>query len=193
MRNSEVDRILEMETRWRNEFEKLRSIAMGCQLKEEVKWGSPCYTFNGKNIVLIHGFKEYCAYLLFKGSLLDDPDGILVQQTSNVQAARQIRFTGLEDIISKESVLISYIGMAIKIEKAGLKVIKKVTSEFPVAIEFREILNNDPALKKAFKSLTPGRQRAYLFYFSSAKLPKTRESRIEKYYQKILDGKGLDD
>ena len=172
---------------------RLRMIVLDCGLTEELKWGCPCYTFEKSNIVLIHGFKEYCALLFFKGALLKDPNGILIQQTENVQAARQIRFTNVEEIVKMESILKAYIYEAIEVEKAGLKVPLKKTSEFTMPEEFQNKLDETPALKKAFYALTPGRQRGYLLYFSSAKQSKTRESRVEKYMQKILDGKGLDD
>src|SRR3569623_151543 len=168
-------------------------LALNCGLTEELKWGQPCYTLNDNNIVLIHGFNEYCAYLFFKGALLNDTEGILIQQTENVQAARQVRFTGVQQIVEMESVLKAYIFEAIEVEKAGLKVPLKKTSEFPVADEFQVKLDAMPVLKTAFEALTPGRQRGYLPYFSSAKQSKTRQERVEKYIPQILDGKGLDD
>jgi len=174
-------------------MEALRASVLACGLAEELKWRHPCYTLEGKNVVLIHGFKEYCALLFFKGALMKDPEGILVQQTENVQAGRQIRFTSIREIAAMKSVLKAYIGEAIEVEKAGLKVKLKKTSDFPVPEEFQEKLDENPALEKAFKRLTPGRQRAYLFYFSSAKQSKTRVARIEKSVQKILDGKGMID
>jgi uncharacterized protein YdeI (YjbR/CyaY-like superfamily) len=158
-----------------------------------LKWGCPCYTFENKNIVLIHGFKEYCALLFFKGALLNDPNGILIQQTKNVQSARQIRFTNIREIVKLERILKAYIYEAIEVEKAGLKVKLKKTEEFKISEEFQKKLDKMPALKKAFNTLTPGRQRAYIFYFSQAKQSKTRESRVEKYMLKILKGKGLED
>jgi len=158
-----------------------------------LKWGCPCYTFEDNNVVLIHGFKEYCALLFMKGALLKDAKGILIQQTENVQAARQIRFTNLEEIVKMESTLKAYIKEAIKVEKAGLKVPLKKASEFSMPEEFENVLDATPKLKKAFYALTPGRQRGYLLYFSAAKQPKTRESRVEKYVRKILEGKGLED
>lgn len=171
----------------------MRTIVLDCGLTEELKWGCPCYTFQGSNIVLIHTFKEYCALLFFKGALLNDADGILIQQTENVQAARQARFTGTREIIDRASVLKAYIYEAIEVEKAGLKVTLKKTPEFNMPEEFQKKLNKTPALKKAFEGLTPGRQRAYLLYFSAPKQSRTRESRIEKSMQQILDGKGLND
>lgn len=191
--NPEVDDFFNEAEKWREEFEKLRTIALDCGLDEELKWGVPCYTLKNKNIVLMHGFKEYCALLFFKGTLLDDPHGILVQQTANVQAGRQIRFTSVQEIIEMEPVLKEYINKAIEVEKAGLKVNFKKTGDFTIPEEFQTKLNENPALKTAFEALTPGRQRAYLFYFSTPKQSKTRVSRIEKYIQKILDGKGLND
>lgn len=191
--NPKVDFFFNKATQWKKEFELLRAIVLDCGLTEELKWGQACYTFQNANIVLIHGFKEYCALLFFKGSLLSDKKKILVQQTENVQAARQIRFTKVEEIKKLKATLKSYIFDAIKVEEAGLKVEFKKTSDFKIPEEFQNKLNKKPALKKAFNSLTPGRQRAYLFYFSSAKQSKTREDRIKKYEQKILDGKGMDD
>jgi uncharacterized protein YdeI (YjbR/CyaY-like superfamily) len=158
-----------------------------------LKWGCPCYTFEGSNIVLIHGFKEYCALLFFKGALLSDANNILIQQTENVQSARQIRFTNLKEIVKMEKILKAYIYEAIEVEKAGLQVKLKKTSDFKMPEEFQKKLNKNAALKKAFDALTPGRQRAYIFYFSQPKQSKTREARIEKYMQQILEGKGLDD
>jgi len=191
--NPEVDWFFEKDTQWKKEYNQLRTICLDCGLIEELKWGCPCYTFENRNIVLIHGFKEYCALLLFKGALLTDIDGILVQQTENVQSARQIRFTNAHEIVTKEKSIKAYIYEAIEVEKAGLKVPLKKTSEFKVAEEFQKKLKQMPALKKAFDALTPGRQRAYLFHFSQPKQSKTREARIEKSIQQILEGKGLND
>ena len=191
--NPKVDFFFDKDTKWQKEYEKLRKIALDCGLDEELKWGCPCYTFQRTNIVLIHGFKEYCAYLFFKGALLNDPDGILIQQTKNVQSARQIRFTNVREITKLERVLKAYIYEAIEVEKAGLKVNYKKTVDFKIPDEFQVKLNKLPALKKAFNNLTPGRQRAYIFYFSQAKQSKTREERIKKYMKQILSGKGLDD
>jgi uncharacterized protein YdeI (YjbR/CyaY-like superfamily) len=191
--NPKVDWYFNKAKKWREEYDKLRTIALDCGLSEELKWGCPCYTFENSNIVLIHGFKEYCAFLFFKGALLKDAKGILVQQTENVQVARQIRFTHVEEITDMEAILKAYIKEAIKLEKAGVKVPLKKVSEFKMPEEFQNVLDGTPALKKAFHALTPGRQRGYLLYFSSAKQSKTRESRIEKSLPKILKGKGLDD
>jgi uncharacterized protein YdeI (YjbR/CyaY-like superfamily) len=179
--------------KWHKELGQLRTIVLDCGLTEELKWGCPCYTFQKRNIVLIHVFKEYCALLFFKGALLKDAHGILIQQTENVQAARQIRFTGVQEIVSMQPILKAYIYEAIEVEKAGLKVKLKKTSEYKIPEEFQKKLNKMPVLKTAFNALTPGRQRAYLFYFSQAKQSKTREARIEKSMQDILDGKGLND
>jgi len=191
--NPKVDAYLRRSKKWQKEFEKLRTIILGCQLTEELKWGHPCYTFQKKNIVVIHGFKEYCALLFFKGALLKDADGILIQQTENVQAARQIRFTNVREISQMEPILKAYIKEAIAVEKAGLKVNLKKTSEFNIPEEFQNKLAAIPALKTAFAALTPGRQRGYLLYFSGAKQAKTRESRVERCTQQILNGKGLND
>jgi len=191
--NPRVDAFLSRAKKWRQEFEKLRAIILGCGLTEEVKWMHPCYTFENKNIVLIHGFKEYCALLFFKGALLNDAKGILIQQTQNVQSARQVRFTNVREIVKLQRTLREYVFEAVEVEKAGLKVKLKETSDFSIPEEFQNKLNKVPALKAAFDALTPGRQRAYLFYFSQAKQSRTRESRVEKYVPKILDGKGLND
>lgn len=191
--NPKVDWYFNKATKWQEEYLKLRIIILDCGLTEELKWGVPCYTFENKNVVLIHGFKDYCAILFHKGSLLKDPKDILIQQTENVQAARQIRFTNIREIIDLESTLKAYIKDAIKIEKAGLKVPMKKATEFKMPEEFQLKLKQIPALKKAFEALTPGRQRRYLLYFSSAKQAATREARIEKYMKHILDGKGLED
>ena len=178
---------------WQKEFEKLRKIVLGCDLTEELKWGHPCYSFGKSNIVLMHGFKEYCALLFFKGALLKDDKGILVQQTENVQAARQIRFINVREIAKMEKTLKAYIYEAIEVEEAGLKVHFKKATEFKVAEEFQNKLDKNKALKTAFYALTPGRQRGYLLHFSTAKQSKTRESRVEKYVPQILKGKGLED
>src|SRR6266496_418497 len=188
-----VDVFLSKAKMWQEEFEELRMIVLDCGLTEELKWGCPCYTFEKRNIVLIHGFKEYCALLFFKGALLNDANGILIQQTENVQAARQIRFTNVREIVKMKPILKAYIYEAIEVEKAGLKVNFKKTTEFKVPEEFQNKLDEIPALKTAFDALTPGRQRAYLFYFSQPKQSKTRESRVEKCMQQILIGKGLND
>jgi uncharacterized protein YdeI (YjbR/CyaY-like superfamily) len=191
--NPAVDLYLDKADKWRAEFEKLRAIILDCPLAEQLKWGHPCYTLEGQNIVLIHGFKEYCALLFFKGALMKDPNNILIQQTENVQAGRQIRFTSLQEIIAQEAVLKAYIHEAIAVEKGGLKVPLKKTEEFTIPGEFQEKLDQNPALKAAFEALTPGRQRAYLLHFSAPKQSKTRIARIEKCMQQILDGKGLND
>lgn len=191
--NPKIDEYINESKNWRDEFIKLRMTVLDCDLNEELKWGVPCYTFQNKNIVLIHGFKEYCALLFFKGALLKDADGILIKQTENVQAGRQIRFTDVRGIVEMETVLKAYVHEAIEIEKAGLKVNLKKTAEFKIPEEFQRKLNEIPALKTAFDALTPGRQRAYILHFSAPKQSKTRESRIEKCMRQILDGKGLDD
>jgi len=191
--NPKVDWFFAKETQWQKEYEKLRTIILDCGLIEELKWGCPCYTFENTNIVLIHGFKEYCALLFFKGALLNDPNGILIQQTKNVQSARQIRFTNAKEIVKMEKILKAYVYEAIEVERAGLKVKLKKTSEFKTPEEFQTRLDKSTALKKAFDALSPGRQRAYIFYFSQAKQSKTREARVEKYLKQILNGKGLDD
>jgi uncharacterized protein YdeI (YjbR/CyaY-like superfamily) len=191
--NPKVDFFFDKASKWQKEYEKLRTIILDCGLTEELKWGNPCYTFEDNNIILIHGFKEYCAVLFFKGALLSDANKILIQQTENVQSARQVRFTNVKEIVEMEKILKAYIYEAIEVEKAGLKVKLKETSEFKIPEEFQNKLNKKPALKKAFEALTPGRQRAYIFHFSQPKLPKTREARVEKNIPRILDGKGLDD
>ncbi len=191
--NPKVDFYFDKNEAWQKEIEKMRSIVLDCGLTEELKWGCPCYQYNETNVVLIHVFREYCAFLFFKGALLNDPNGILVQQTENVQAARQIRFTSLKEIVKLEAVIKAYIYEAIEVEKAGLTVKLKKTSEFNMPEEFQKRLNKNKALRTAFESLTPGRQRAYLLHFSSAKQAKTRESRIEKYIPQILEGRGIDD
>jgi uncharacterized protein YdeI (YjbR/CyaY-like superfamily) len=179
--------------RWQEEYGRLRTTILDCQLTEVLKWMHPCYTLDGKNIVLIHGFKEYCAVLFFKGALLKDPHGILVQQTANVQAERQIRFTNLQDVIAKESILREYVLEAIEVEKAGLQVEYKKTTEFTLPEEFQSRLDVMPELETAFAALTPGRQRGYLLYFSQPKQAKTRAARVDKCLPQILAGKGLDD
>ena len=191
--NPKVDWFFSKDTKWQKEYEKLRMIILDCGLIEELKWGCPCYTFENTNIVLIHGFKEYCALLFFKGALLNDPNGILIQQTKNVQSARQIRFTNVKEIVKMEKILKAYVYEAIEVERAGLKVKLKKTSEFKMPEEFQKKLNKNKALKTAFEKLTPGRQRAYIFYFSQARQSRTREERVEKYTKQILNGKGLND
>lgn len=191
--NPKVDAFLSKTTQWQKEFEKLRVIILASKLTEELKWGVPCYSFEDRNVVLIHGFKEYCAILFVKGALLKDSDSILVQQTKNTQAARQIRFTSVREIVQMEPIVRAYIREAIEVEKAGLKVNFKKTTEFSIPEELQNRLDDVPALKKAFDALTPGRQRAYILYFFAPKQSKTRESRVEKCMQQILNGKGLDD
>jgi uncharacterized protein YdeI (YjbR/CyaY-like superfamily) len=188
---SSIDEFFNKTSKWQEEFWKLRSIILDCQLIEDLKWGKPCYKFQDNNVVLIHGFKEYCAILFFKGALLKDTKNILIQQTKNIQATRQIRFNNIREIDELESTLKLYIKDAIEIEKAGLKVPLKKISEYTIPEEFQNKLNENPALKSAFNKLTEGRQRAYLLYFSIPKQSKTRVSRIEKYFEQILKGKGL--
>ncbi len=189
--NPKVDQFLNRTEKWHQEFEKLRMIILDCGLTEELKWGVPCYTFQKSNIVLIHGFKEYCAILFVKGVLLNDANGILIQQTENVQAARQVRFTNVQEIVGMEPVLKTYIYEAIEVEKAGLKVNFKKNTDLVFPEEFQKKLDEMPALKTAFDALTPGRQKAYIYYFSQPKQSKTRESRVEKCVVQILNGKGL--
>jgi uncharacterized protein YdeI (YjbR/CyaY-like superfamily) len=191
--NPKVDWYFEKNTKWQKEIEKMRVIALDCGLTEELKWGCPCYQYDKANIVLIHVFKEYCAFLFFKGALLNDPQGILVQQTENVQSARQVRFTNLKEIQKLERTVKANIYEAIEVERAGLKVKLKKTKEFKMPEEFKNKLDKSAVLKKAFESLTPGRQRGYLLYFSSAKQAKTREERVKKYTKQILEGRGLED
>ena len=191
--NPKVNVFLSKAQKWQEEFEKLRRIILDCGLTEELKWGVPCYTFEKRNIVLIHGFKEYCALLFVKGALLNDTKGILITQTENVQAARQVRFTKVREIVEMEPILKAYICEAIEVEKAGLKVDYKKTTEFKIPEEFQNKLDEIPALKTTFDALTPGRQRAYILYFSAPKQSKTRETRVEKCVQQILNGKGLND
>lgn len=193
MTNPKVDDFLKKAKKWKAEFQELRKIALDCGLVEELKWGKPCYTSDNKNIVLIHGFKEYCALLFHKGALLEDTQGILIQQTEKVQAARQIRFTSLQEIVELEPILKAYIKKAIEVEKAGLEVTLKEHSEYLIPEELQAKFGEMPALKTAFEALTPGRQRAYILYISGAKQSKTRVSRVEKYKKHILDGKGLND
>jgi len=191
--NPKVDEFLSKAKKWKEEYETLRNIVLDCELTEEFKWMNPCYTFEKKNIVLIHGFKEYCALLFPKGALLQDAHGVLIQQTENVQGARQIRFTNVQEIVEKEAILKAYIYEAIEVEKAGLKVKVKKPEELILPEELQRKFDEIPTLKTAFEALTPGRQRAYVLYFSTAKQSKTRESRIEKCMENILNGKGLND
>jgi uncharacterized protein YdeI (YjbR/CyaY-like superfamily) len=188
-----VDAYFKKAKRWQEELTRLRTIVLDCSLKEELKWGHPCYTHEGRNIVLIHDFKEYCALLYFKGALLKDAQGILVQQTENVQAGRQLRFTNVGEIARLKPIIKAYIDEAIAVEKAGLKIEHKKTAEFAVAEEFQKQLDANPALKAAFAALTPGRQRGYLLYFAAPKQSKTREARIEKCMPQIFKGEGLND
>jgi len=191
--NPKVDVFISKAKKWQEEYKKLRTIILDCGLTEEYKWMHPCYTFQESNIVLIHGFKEYCAILFIKGALLKDAKGILIQQTENVQAGRQIRFTNVPEIVKLESILKAYIHEAIEVEKAGLKVKLKKTADYKIPKEFQIKLDENLALKEAFYALTPGRQRQYLFYFSQPKLSKTREARVEKCTDRILDGMGIND
>jgi uncharacterized protein YdeI (YjbR/CyaY-like superfamily) len=191
--NPNVDVYISNDKKWQEELKKLRMIVLDCKLTEEFKWGVPCYTFQKNNVVLIHVFKEYCALLFVKGALINDANGILIQQTKNVQAARQVRFTNVQEIVEMETILKAYINEAIEVEKAGLKVNFKKATEFIIPEEFQNKLDEIPALKTAFYALTPGRQRAYILYFSAPKQSKTRETRVEKYIQQILNGKGLND
>jgi uncharacterized protein YdeI (YjbR/CyaY-like superfamily) len=192
-RNPKVDAVIADNAPWVQEFKALRDIVLSCPLTEVIRWGQPCYASDGKNVVLIHGFKDYCALLFMKGALMKDPHKMLVQQSENVQSARQIRFTGLKEIKAARGVLKAYVEDAIAVEKAGLKVEKKKTAEFPYPEEFLQKLKDSPNLSAAFEALTPGRQRAYLLHFAGAKQPKTRLARIEKCAPAILAGKGLDD
>jgi uncharacterized protein YdeI (YjbR/CyaY-like superfamily) len=191
--NPKVDAYLSKAKEWQEEFEKLRMIMLDCGLTEELKWSKPCYTFQKSNVAIIQGFKEYCALLFFKGALLKDADGILIKPGENTQAGRQIRFTNSREIVEMEPILKTYIHEAIEVEKAGLKVSFKPTTEFKIPDEFQDKLDEIPALKTAFDALTPGRQRAYILHFSQPKQSKTRKSRVEKYTQQILNGKGLND
>jgi uncharacterized protein YdeI (YjbR/CyaY-like superfamily) len=192
--NTEAELFFGKAKKWNEEFHLLREIILENKLLEEdFKWMHPCYTFEGKNVVLIHGFKEYCALLFHKGALMKDPENILIQQTENVQSARQLRFSDISEIEKLKSVIKSYVKEAVEIEKSGEKVAMKTVKDYAVPEEFQKVLDEDQELNKAFYALTPGRQKGYLFYFAQAKQSKTRESRIEKYYQKILNGKGIDD
>ncbi len=191
--NPKVDFFFTKARQWQKEYEAMRAIALDCGLVEELKWGCPCYTFEKKNVVLIHGFKDYCAFLFFNGALMKDPKKILIQQTENVQAARQVRFTDLKEITKLRATIKKYIYEAAELRESGAKMTYKKTSEFAVPEEFQQKLNKMPALKKAFAALTPGRQRGYLLFFGSAKQAKTRATRVEKYLEHILDGKGIDD
>ncbi len=191
--NSKVNWFFEKDSPWKESYAQLRGIVLACGLTEELKWGCPCYTVDGKNVVLIHGFKHYCALLFHRGALLKDADGILIQQTENVQSARQIRFAGVHEIAGRKRALKAYIREAVEVERSGAKVALKKTSEFEMPEEFALKLKAMPALKRAFQALTPGRQRGYLFYFSSAKQSTTRAERVERNVPRILEGKGLED
>lgn len=193
VKNPIVDFYFNKASKWQAEVEQLRLILLDCPLHEELKWGCPCYTLGKNNVVLIHAFKDYCALLFFKGALLKDTEGILIQQTKNVQSSRQIRFTSLQQIQELEATIKAYVYEAIEVEKVGLKVTLKKISDYEVPEEFQKQLDKNVKLKAAFNALTPGRQRAYLFHFSEAKQSKTRESRIEKYIPHILKGKGMND
>lgn len=192
-KNPKVDEFIRNSGTWQKEFTELRRIILDCDLIEELKWGVPTFTWNKKNVVLIHGFKEYCAILFVKGALLKDPKGVLIQQTENVQAARQIRFTSVREIIEIEPILKAYIQEAIEVEKSGLKIDYKEATEFAIPDEFQKKLDENSELETAFYALTPGRQRAYLLFFAAPKQSQTREARIEKFTQHILEGKGLND
>jgi len=191
--NSKIDAYLSKATQWRKELEKLRTILLGCHLTEELKWGKPCYMFQKSNVVILLPLKNYCALLFCKGSLLRDPQGFLIKAGENTQAARQLRFTSVREIVEMETILKTYLHNAIEVEKAGLEVIYKKTSDFKIPVEFQKQLKEFPAFKTAFEALTPGRQRGYLLYFSAPKQSKTRESRVEKCKERILKGKGLQD
>ncbi len=191
--NPKVDWYFQKAKKWQEELEILRIIVLDCQLNEELKWGVPCYTLEQSNIVLIHTFKEYCAILFFKGALLKDAKGILVQQTKNVQSARQIRFTNARKIVEMQPIIKAYIAQAIEVEKSGLEVEFKTTTEFGAPKELQHQFDEIPELKAAFDALTPGRQRGYILHFSEPKQSKTRASRVEKYMPHILNGRGLND
>lgn len=192
-KSPQVDEFLSKTKKWKSELERLRAIALECGLTEELKWRQPCYTYQGSNVVILGGFKEYCSLMFFKGALLKDPEGILIQQTENVQAGRQLRFTNVKEIEDQKATIKAYIFEAIEVEKAGLKVPMKKTSAYKMPDELKNRLEADPELKEAFESLTPGRQRGYILFFSSAKQAKTRESRIDKYIPRIMEGKGYQD
>jgi uncharacterized protein YdeI (YjbR/CyaY-like superfamily) len=191
--NPKVDWFFDKATPWQEAYGALRTMLLSLHLTEELKWGCPSYTHEGGDIVLIHGFKEYCALLFFKGALLKDPEGILIQQTKNVQSARQIRFTSAAQIVKMKKILLAYVRQALEVEKSGQTVVFKKTAQFEMPDEFKAVLDEMPEVKTAFEALTPGRQRAYLLYFSAAKQAKTRQARVEKCVPAILDGKGLDD
>jgi uncharacterized protein YdeI (YjbR/CyaY-like superfamily) len=191
--NPKVNWFFDKDTPWKEAYAALRAVVLDCGVSEQLRWGCPCYAIDGKNVVVIHGFKHYCAVLFFKGALLKDPKHLLVQQTENVQAARQMRFTSVKDVMRLKRALRSFVHEAIAVERAGLKVKMKAPSEFTMPDELAEAFKARPALKKAFRALTPGRQRGYLLYFASAKQSATREARIARHVARILDGRGLDD
>ncbi len=191
--NPKVDAYLSKTEKWQDELREMRRILLDSQLTEELKWGKPCYTLEKRNVAIIQGFKEYCAMMFFKGALLEDKEGLLIRPGKHTQAGRQIRFTNVREIVGMEAILKTYIQEAIEVERSGRKVKLKETSDFEIPDEFQAKLDEMPALKDAFRALTPGRQRAYIFYFSSAKQSKTRQSRVEKCIPKILAGKGLND
>ena len=191
--NPRVDTFIKKSPKWREEFEELRQIALASGLTEDLKWGQPCYTLDNKNIFLIHGFKEYCAILFFKGALLSDPKGILIRQTENVQSSRQIRFTNVQEIVKLKKTLKSYISEAIDVEEAGLQVVFKKPAELVMPTDIASAMRKIPGLTAAFKKLTPGRQRAYILHFDGAKQEKTRISRVEKSASNILKGIGLNE
>ena len=191
--NPNVNWFFEKPTKWQDAYQSLRDLALSFDLTEELKWGCPCYTYEKNNVVLIHGFKNYCALLFMKGAIMNDPENILVQQTENVQSARQIRFTNLNEIEKKTEIIKSYLKNAVEVEKSGVKIEMKKTIEYKMPDEFKSALSEMSELKRAFEKLTPGRQKGYLLYFSSAKQSKTINDRIEKYIPKILEGKGLED
>jgi uncharacterized protein YdeI (YjbR/CyaY-like superfamily) len=191
--NPKVELYFSKIKKWPQELELLRNIVLDCGLREDFKWRNPCYTYGGNNIIILGEFKEYCAIMFFKGALLNDTNGILIQQTENVQSGRQIRFTSVKEIAKMEKVLKAYIFEAIEVEKAGLKVELKKHEDFNIPEEFEKQLKKNATLKKAFNALTPGRQRGYYLYFAAPKQSATREARIEKYTQQIINGKGLTD
>lgn len=191
--NSKADFFFNKKSKWQEAYKALRSLLLQSELEETVKWGCPCYTSNGANVVLIHGFRDYCALLFMKGAIMKDPHNLLIQQTPTVQSARQVRFTSIDQVEEKQTVLKAYLEEAIAVEKKGLKVAKKAIGDYKVPQAFSTKLKEMPGVKAAFERLTPGRQRAYLLYFAAPKLAKTQEARVEKYLSKILEGKGIDD
>jgi uncharacterized protein YdeI (YjbR/CyaY-like superfamily) len=191
--NPLVSKVHDKEKRWGAEYAALRRLCLASGLNEELKWGQACYDLNGRNVVLIHGFRNYCALLFFKGVLLNDPENMLIQQTKNVQAARQMRFTSVAQIKQRRAAVIGYLREAIAVEKSGAKVETKGAAQFTVSAEFQRRLDNDPTLAEAFRALTPGRQKGYLLHFAAAKRAKTRAARVEKHAPRILKGLGLND